>query len=241
VSTTAATFQRARRPEQKQQRRDAILDAARQLARRDGVRSVRLSDIAAQVGIHKSALLRYFETREQIFLELTAQSWREWGDGLHTELDAASVATADLVADALARSFAERPLLCDLIAHTALNLERNVSPEAVRRYKRTSLGAIERAAGAVHEALPELYVYECRELVSTIATLTGTLWQIANPPAALAELYASDPQLARACVELTPRLRRIATILLAGLIPTRPPTLRPGVDSAGGGCDGMQV
>ena len=44
-----------------------------------------LADIAARVGIHKSALLRYFETREQIFLELTAQAWREWTSALHAE------------------------------------------------------------------------------------------------------------------------------------------------------------
>ena len=39
----------------------------------------------------------------------------------------------------------------------------------------------------------------------------------------LAELYASDPALAQACVDLTPRLRRTAEILLAGLIPSRDP------------------
>src|ERR1700753_3579038 len=72
------TFRRARRPEQKEQRREAILGAAAELARRDGVRAVSLSDIARAVGIHKSALLRYFETREQIFLELTAREWRDW-------------------------------------------------------------------------------------------------------------------------------------------------------------------
>src|ERR1700742_4192082 len=72
------SFQRARRPEQKEQRREAILGAAAELPRRDGVRAVSLSDIAHAVGIHKSALLRYFKTREQIFLELTAREWRDW-------------------------------------------------------------------------------------------------------------------------------------------------------------------
>ena len=31
-----------------------------------------------------------------------------------------------LVADVVARSFGDRPLFCDLLAHTPLNLERNV-------------------------------------------------------------------------------------------------------------------
>ena len=229
--STSAAFQRARRPEQKQQREDAILGAARELALRDGVRNVSLNDIAARIGIHKSALLRYFETREQIFLELTAASWRDWTQALHADLDGAAAVgagagadagSAELVADVVARSFADRPLLCDLIPHTALNLERNVSPAAVRRYKLTSLGAVSDAAGLVHRVLPELTEGECLEFISAMASLAGALWQIANPPPVLAELYAADPDLGHACVDLLPRRRRTAAILLAGLIPSRP-------------------
>ena len=219
MSTEA--YQRARRPEQKLERRDAILAAARDLALRDGVRAVSLADIAERIGIHKSALLRYFETREQIFLELTAQAWREWTAALHAELDVAGQGDAALVADVVARSFGDRPLLCDLIAHTPLNLERNVSPEAVRRYKLTSLAAVEEAAAVICRALPGLRLAECREFVAVMASLAGAVWQIANPVPALAELYASDPALAHACVDLVPRLRRTADILLAGLIPAR--------------------
>jgi AcrR family transcriptional regulator len=226
---SAGTYQRARRPEQKLERRDAILGAARELALRDGVRAVSLADIAARVGIHKSALLRYFETREQIFLELTADAWRQWVTALHAGLDPGGAGpgpdrpgTVALVADVFARSFGDRPLLCDLIAHTPLNLERNVSPEAVRRYKLTSLGAVREAAAVVRQALPDLTEAECVEFVGAMASLAGALWQIANPAPALAALYASDPDLAGACIDLTPRLRRTAEILLAGLAPSRP-------------------
>jgi AcrR family transcriptional regulator len=223
MATEIEIFQRARRPEQKLQRQDAILGAARDLALRDGVRNVSLADIAARVGIHKSALLRYFETREQIFLELTAEAWRGWVRDLHATMDNADPGSAALVADVFARSFSDRPLLCDLIAHTPLNLERNVSPEAVRGYKQTSLGAVNEAAAVVHRVLPELTLAECTEFVATLASLAGAMWQIANPVPALAELYASDPALAQACVDLAPRLRRTADILLAGLITSRNP------------------
>jgi AcrR family transcriptional regulator len=202
-------------------RQAAILRAARELARRDGVRTVSLADIAARVGVHKSALLRYFETREQIFLELTAEAWRDWAGAIHAGLDTAAVGSAGLVADVMARSFGDRPLLCDLVAHTPLNLERNVSPEAVRRYKMTSLGTVNEAASLVQRVLPDLTLAECTEFVATLASLAGAVWQMANPAPALAELYASDPALAQACVDLTPRLRRAAQVLLAGLIPSR--------------------
>ena len=260
------TYQRARRPEQKLERRDAILAAAGELALRDGVRAVSLADIAARVGIHKSALLRYFETREQIFLELTAQAWQEWTAELSSALGPAHPVSAGpvstdsgstdpggagpggagpggadpggadpgildpgilnpervaLVAGVFAESFGGRPLLCDLIAHTPLNLERNVSAEAVRRYKLTSLGAVREAAALVQRVLPALTVPECLEFVAAVASLAGALWQIANPVPVLAELYATDPALAGACVDLTPRLRRTGEIMLAGLIPSR--------------------
>jgi AcrR family transcriptional regulator len=221
---TAESFQRARSPEQKQQRLDAILDAARALALRDGVRNVSLADIAARIGIHKSALLRYFETREEIFLVLTAQAWRDWAAALRAGLGREAQGSSGLVADVLARSFSDRPLLCDLIAHTPLNLERNVSPEAVRRYKLVSLGAIREAAALVHAALPVLTEAECGELIAAVASLAGALWQIANPGPVLAGLYAGDPDLALACVDLTPRLRRTAEVMLAGFIPSRAPS-----------------
>jgi AcrR family transcriptional regulator len=217
----AAAFQRARSPEHKLERREAILAAARQLALRDGVRAVSLGDIAAAVGIHKSALLRYFETREQLFLELAAREWREWSAALVDSLagvsGSAAVIDGAAVADAVAESFGERPLLCDLIPHTALNLERNSSVAAVREYKLVSLGSVGAIAEAVRRALPTLSEDDSREFVSTVTSLAGATWQIANPPPALAELYRTDPELARACYELVPRLRRTGTVILAGL------------------------
>ncbi|HEY5398184.1 MAG TPA: TetR family transcriptional regulator [Trebonia sp.] len=229
TAETGETFLRARRPEQKQQRRDDILTAARELALAEGVRAVSLAGIAARAGIDKSALLRYFETREQIFLELTAREWPAWVQALHDGLDGAVPAAAEaggpgpsLVADVVARSFGDRPLFCDLLAHTPLNLERNVSPEAVRGYKLISLAAVGEAADVVHRVLPDLTERECREFISALASLAGTVWQIANPVPALAALFAADPALANACVDLVPRLRRTGEILLAGLIPSRP-------------------
>ena len=73
----APDFQRARSPEAKQHREDAILAAARALGAKRGIRQITLTDIADTVGMHKSALLRYFETREQIFLRLTAEDWKK--------------------------------------------------------------------------------------------------------------------------------------------------------------------
>jgi AcrR family transcriptional regulator len=211
------TFQRARRPEQKEQRREAILAAAADLARRDGVRAVSLSDIARAVGIHKSALLRYFETREQIFLELTGREWAEWRGATTAALGEIAAGDADAVAATLARSFVSRPLLCDLIPHTALNLERHASVEAVHAYKLTSLGAVDAVATALTRPLPDLSAEERLELVSAVALLAGSMFQIATPPEPLARLYKEEPKLGHALLDLEPRLTRATRVTIAGL------------------------
>ena len=61
---THIAFQRARSTEAKRQREEAILAAATRLGAERGIRQVTLTDIADAVGMHKSAMLRYFETRE---------------------------------------------------------------------------------------------------------------------------------------------------------------------------------
>jgi AcrR family transcriptional regulator len=217
VAVSTETFQRARRPEQKALRREAILGAAAELARRDGVRAVTLGEIARAVGIHKSALLRYFETREQIFLELTGRAWEEWRGATVAALAALAPGDVDAAAKALAGGFVDRPLLCDLIPHTALNLERHASVEAVRAYKMTSLGAVTAVADALSGPLPELGPAERRELVSYIALLAGSMFQIATPPPPLAELYEREPQLGHSLLDLNARLTRAARVAIAGV------------------------
>ena len=39
--------------------------------------------------------------------------------------------------------------------------------------------------------------------------LAGSIWQSANPPAALVALYKQDPELADARLDFTPTLRRL--------------------------------
>ena len=214
---TEPSFRRARSPERKAQRREAILDAASAIALREGIRAVSLADIAHQVAIDKSALLRYFATREEIYLELGRRSWREWADSLERRLPELVPGDVDAVAAQLAASFAERPLLCDLIPHAALNLERHATLDAIRDYKLDSIGSVRRVAAALAAPLPHLDAGARAEVVSCAALLAGSMWQIATPPPALAALYRSEPALGHAIVDFAPLLAQRVRVLIAGL------------------------
>jgi AcrR family transcriptional regulator len=213
---TTTGFQRARSDAAKQQREQAILDAATALGAERGIRTVTLTDIAAHVGMHKSALLRYFETREQIFLTLTAAGWRDWGAALVPALQGVTDASPAVVARVVADSLVARPMFCDLLAQAPLNLERNVSIESVRDFKLVTLEQVD-AIGAELTRLLGLSEQQRVDVIATATSLAGALWQMATPGPEVEALYRSDPRLGHAIVEVGPRLTRVLTALLAGL------------------------
>jgi AcrR family transcriptional regulator len=210
-------FRRARSADAKQQREAAILQAARRLGVERGIRQVTLTDIAEAVGMHKSAMLRYFETREQIFLRLTAAGWRDWSAALRRELRALSPgAPASAIADAVADSLVARPMFCDLLAQAPLNLERNVSVDSVRTFKLVTLEEVQ-AISAELIRLLGLTEQQAVDVIATATSLAGALWQMATPGPEIQDLYRSDPRLAHAIVEVGPRLTRVLTAMLTGL------------------------
>lgn len=214
--TESAPFQRARSSEAKAVRERAILDAARTLAAERSIRAITLTDIAEKVGMHKSALLRYFETREEIFLRVTATEWTSWADELVVRLQRGGSRSSQDVAAELAATLARRGTFCDLLAQAPLNLERNVSVEAVRRFKLVTHEQLDRIVAAMREALPRLTAEQGVDIIAAATAMAGAFWQIATPGPEVAELYRADPLLGHAVFDIEPRLQRMIAAMLRG-------------------------
>ncbi|WP_263350030.1 TetR/AcrR family transcriptional regulator [Acidicapsa acidisoli] len=213
-------FQRARSSEAKEQREAAILEAARALAATHGVRQITLTDIADAIGMHKSALLRYFETREQIFLVLTAEGWREWSSALRNELSQLAEVSPAAVSAIFAKTLTARPMFCDLLAQAPLNLERNVSLDAVRAFKLVALNEV-KVIGSEMKRLLGLSRQQATETIATATSMAGALWQMATPGPQVLALYRSEPELAHAIVDVEPRLAHILEALITGYLTDR--------------------
>src|SRR5580658_4524790 len=72
------TSQRARSEEQREIRRRAILDTTAAMLDAMPVSEVTLNELSRRVGLAKSNVLRYFESREAVLLELLDRAWQEW-------------------------------------------------------------------------------------------------------------------------------------------------------------------
>ncbi|MFD5702944.1 TetR/AcrR family transcriptional regulator [Streptomyces lasiicapitis] len=218
------TFQRARSEEQRAARRRAILDTAAAMLTEMPVAQVSLNELSRRVGLAKSNVLRYFESREAVLLDLLDSAVGEWLEQLDAELGRAVDADAtprergDQVAAVFAASLAARPVLCDLVSAQAAVLERNVSPQIAAEYKRAAIASVTTLAGLVHRHLPELDEQAAMRFAAYTVMVTGSIWTHAQPSAAMLAAYEADPQLAALKLDFTATLREMLEVLVSGLL-----------------------
>ncbi|NMO51833.1 TetR/AcrR family transcriptional regulator [Actinoplanes sp. TBRC 11911] len=207
-------YQRARSPERKRERTEALIEGARRVAARDGVHRVTLAAMAEEAGLTHSAVLRYFHSRNEVLLRLAGQGWTAWADRLEaaltrTDTDGlAKIMVATLVAD---------PLFCDLLGNVPLHLEHDLPREIVRSFKRTGNAALRRIVAAIDAAVPALDAAAAADLMSATNALAGTLWQVCHPDPTLAEIYREEPALGHLPDDFAPLLERLIGATAKGL------------------------
>ncbi|MGC4829288.1 TetR family transcriptional regulator [Micromonospora arida] len=218
------TFQRARSEEQREVRRRAILETTSAMLDEMPVAEVTLNELSRRVGLAKTAVLRYFESREAILLDLLddrtttwlAELEQELADGV--DLSRPAMERAEQTADVLSRSLASQTVLCDLFGAQGGVLEHNVSVEVARRHKRAALGQLAVMADLVRRHLPE--VGDNAELFCLHTLIMGgALSAYTTPPPSLLAVYESEPALAVHHVDLRTALRLAIITSLVGMLP----------------------
>jgi AcrR family transcriptional regulator len=217
-------FQRARSEEQREARRQAILAAAAAMLTEMPVADVTLNELSRRSGLAKSNVLRYFESREAVLLELLDAAWQDWLGRLDEELDGAVgrdapvAARSGQLASAVAASLAARPMLCDLLSAQAAVLERNVSPQVAAQYKRASIAGISALGASFGRLVPELGDAAAFRLAGAVVLTTAALWPHTQPSAAMLAAYEADPELAALRLDFTATLSELLEVLTAGLL-----------------------
>jgi AcrR family transcriptional regulator len=213
-------FQRARKPDEKAHRRQAILDAAAALFETEGLNGVSLNDVARRAGIAKSNLYRYFESREAIFLALLNEDQLACVAGVEEGLARLSgKVDARSVAGVFARTIAAAPRFCVLETAIATVLEQNISEEAVRDYKRGVMRLGLRLGNALRAALPLFPARATGPFLRYLHAGVAGLYPLANPAPAAARAMR-DPELAVLhsdfAADLEALLAAVLTALCAG-------------------------
>lgn len=188
------------------------------------VTEISLNELSRRVGLAKSNVLRYFESREAVLLELLDDFLGHWLDDLSKDLasgieaGAAPDARATQLAEILSQSLANRAVLCDLFGAQGGVLEHNVSIDVVKRHKRSSLVRLEVMTELVLRHVPELdggaQLFCLMSLVSA-----GALSSYFPPPPSILAAYVDEPELDALHLDFQQALQASLTSMLMGALP----------------------
>ena len=184
-------------------RRDAILDTARAMLSEKSVSDISLRELSERVGLAKSNVLRYFDSREAIFLEVLDEECRAWLAELESRLGRPRPRKAGYVNEVrlgttLAESLSERRLLCELISAMASVLERNISLEGARDFKARAIANIGELARLVARHLPWLPDEFAAAFAEGALVLAAGMYPFSEPiepvRTAMVEMCLPDPR-----------------------------------------------
>ncbi|MDR1118906.1 MAG: hypothetical protein LBL01_06380, partial [Bifidobacteriaceae bacterium] len=172
-------------------------------------------------------VLRYFESREAVLLELLDREFGGWLDGIGQALEASPspgavpASQVDRLASVMARAARERPLFCELLSNAATVLEHNVSGEVAAAYKRGALAHAARLMDLVARVLPLGGADATVRVAGAVSLGVGGLWGMCRPSPGMEAAYLEHPELAVFRIDFEAALREYLEVLLTGLVSLR--------------------
>ena len=214
--------ERARSAEDKEQRAEALLEAAESLAiELGGVRHVTVAAVTERAGLHRTGVRRYYASKEDLLLELAERGWARWRDAVIERLGDQTGLAPGQVADVIAETIILLPVFCDLLAHVPMSIEGDVDIERARRYKTRAFAAHDEIVAALEQA-GSMTAEQVRSLLSATVLLTAGLWQVSHPTPTLAALYEQVPRWGHVALDFGPRLRCLLQATATGLAQITP-------------------
>jgi AcrR family transcriptional regulator len=175
------SWQRATRPEQKEERVSAILEAAAELYETCDFDEVHMAAIAEQVGLAKASLYEYFRTKDDVFLALALRDVESWASDVESRLRRLRRPDADRIAAALTAALRGQARLLRLRLTVRSIVERRPATGAVADFTRSFFASMQRVATALNAACPQLTPDEVTEFGIQHQAVNTGLWFMTHP------------------------------------------------------------
>lgn len=187
-------MKRAQSTAQKEERRKAILDSAREALDTQDYRDIRLKDLADSVGLVKGSFYRYFPTKQDLFMSLYLEELDEWLSAWGASFRNANYEDQK-IEKIMFESLVARPRLVRLIGSFPGDLEPELSDEGLKNYKRFLKLYLFRSTEALGTLGQKLGAKAPAFLISLFILIQGTA-PMAFPIKRIAEILNEDKELA---------------------------------------------
>jgi len=187
------TWQRARTDEKKNERKDAIYNAAFKLFKEKGYDGVSFNGIAAEANFTKSNMYRYFSSKEEIFLNVFAHLFELWVDDCTKRLKKLKLNTdVSTFAKAWTKSLLSHKKFLDLTPLLFMSLENNSSFEELTNFKRLSMNLLYMIASEISRIYPEVTNEEAFQFLTISFASMSSYWAATKQNDALIKIYQQE-------------------------------------------------
>ena len=187
-------MKRAQKPEQKDQRRRAILDMARKYRETRDFRALKLQEIADALDLAKGTLYRYFPTKQDLFMELFREDMLEWFDTWRGGEAEEGVGIGE-VARRWKETLAARQSLVRMIANLHADIEADLSDEGILVLKRFMRDFLVEAGSALERLAPTTAGRGTEIILGVYIVIQGTA-ALCFPPERVSAIVESTDDLA---------------------------------------------
>ncbi|HEX2911565.1 MAG TPA: TetR family transcriptional regulator [Chloroflexia bacterium] len=181
--------QRAVKDNQKQQRRQSILDTAWQIFQKIPYQTITMAGVAEQAGLAKGTVYLYFKTKEELFLTIQEQQLESWFDEIEYSLtEERGRLSIEQLARLLCQSLEERTSFTRLLAIMHSILEQNIDFETALRFKQMLARRMQQVGNMLEDNFPFLLPGQGLQTLLRIYALLLGLQEIAQPSPVVAQV-----------------------------------------------------
>ena len=214
-----AVKKRARSEKDKQKRRDKILKTAWSLYEKADGRLPTVSEIADKSGHSKGTVYLYFQTKEEIFLELFVEKLHEWLHSVAESLsdDLKGISEKDL-SKIITGYMVENPILLTMGSIVKGVLEENTNDKALLEVKLKMANILVEAGRLLRRKHRGISEKRATQVILWVYALIHGLWQLTTHPPQIQEMLKKtnidvfEPEFSHYIVEA------VAALLTGSLI-----------------------
>lgn len=116
-------------------RKEEIINACIQLYETENFKNITIKDISELISVSRPSIYNYFQTKEEIFLELLRREYILWITELENMIQRNDILTIDEFSKNVAQTLANRPKMLKLLSMNMYDIEENSRLERLVEFK----------------------------------------------------------------------------------------------------------
>lgn len=175
------TRKRAVKDIDKSTKKSQIISHAAHLLQKRDFSDLSMEEVAQSAQIAKGTLYLYFQTKEELYLEVLKKDYEEWFKGLNDFLLKIKVIDKKILIHWIIDSLKERPRFLKMLPMSATILEQNVSESCVTEYKKLLSTLLTMVSDSLHRALRLNSPTEALQLLLQVHIVAVGAWSLGFP------------------------------------------------------------